>query len=113
MQQTKFKPLTSHGSYFQLYSYAGISDESEKDFAIRVTKDEFCKMLIGRFRKPIVSTSANLSGNPPPTSFSAIDKEILSGVDYIVNLRQQEKTTSSPSTIIKLGLGGEIKIIRR
>ena len=80
---------------------------------IRVTKDEFCKRLIGKFRKPIVSTSANISGKDVPEGFEKIDPAIISGVDYVVNLRQNEKNNSSASTIIKLGLHGEIKIIRK
>ncbi|MCX6291507.1 MAG: L-threonylcarbamoyladenylate synthase [Bacteroidetes bacterium] len=80
---------------------------------IRVTKDEFCKMLIHKFRKPVVSTSANISGNKPPASFSEIDEAIINGVDYVVNLRQNERMKSSPSTIIKLGRNGEFKMIRK
>jgi L-threonylcarbamoyladenylate synthase len=80
---------------------------------IRITKDEFCKRLIEKFRKPIVSTSANISGNDAPASFSDIDEDIINGVDYVVNLRQEELSKSSPSAIIKLGVGGEVKIIRR
>jgi len=85
----------------------------DKTIGIRVTKDEFCVKLIGKFKKPIVSTSANISGSPSPANFSMIEKEILEGVDYIVNLRQNEKTASNPSSIIKLGLRGEFKIIRK
>ena len=80
---------------------------------IRITKDEFCRKLIEKFRKPIVSTSANISGKTAPVDFSSIDKEIQEGVDYVVNLRQNENTISNPSTIIKLGLRGEFKIIRK
>jgi L-threonylcarbamoyladenylate synthase len=80
---------------------------------IRVTKDDFCKMLISKFRKPIVSTSANISGNEPPPSFSYIDQAIIEGVDYVVNLRQSETSRNSPSSIIKLGAKGELKMIRK
>ena len=80
---------------------------------IRVTKDEFCRKLIEKFRKPVVSTSANMSGSTPPANFSMIEKEILEGVDYVVNLRQNERTLTNVSTIIKLGLRGEFKIIRK
>jgi len=79
---------------------------------IRITKNEFCRQLIQRFRKPIVSTSANISGNTPPSSFPEIDQAIIDGVDYVVNLYQGE-ISSSASTIIKLGVGGEIKILRK
>ncbi len=85
----------------------------DKSIAIRITKDDFCRKLIGKFRKPLVSTSANISGNPTPTAFSDIDKEIIAGVDYVVNLRRDEQASTTPSTIIKLGMGGEFKIIRK
>jgi L-threonylcarbamoyladenylate synthase len=80
--------------------------------AIRVVKDEFCKMLINNLRKPLVSTSANISGEPAPAFFNEISEAIKSQVDYIVPLRQSEHTKSAPSRIIKLGLNGAIEIIR-
>jgi L-threonylcarbamoyladenylate synthase len=80
---------------------------------IRVTRDVFCKKLIEKFRKPIVSTSANFSGENPPSNFSEIKDEIRRGVDYVVALRQEEKIKSIPSTIIQIGLKGEIKFIRK
>ncbi|HRH67831.1 MAG TPA: L-threonylcarbamoyladenylate synthase, partial [Bacteroidia bacterium] len=60
--------------------------------AIRVTRDDFCRMLAQRLRKPLVSTSANISGKPHAASFQEIDEKILSGVDYIVDWKQHEKT---------------------
>lgn len=80
--------------------------------AIRVVKDEFCKMLINSLRKPLVSTSANISGEPAPAFFDEISEEIKSKVDYIVPLRQLEHKKNVPSRIIKLGLNGAIEIIR-
>lgn len=80
---------------------------------IRVTKDSFCRQLIERFKKPIISTSANISGEASPATFSQINSEIIAGVDYVVEHRQKENTSVQPSTIIQLGLGGEIKIIRK
>lgn len=80
---------------------------------IRIVKDEFCKNLIHKFGKPIVSTSANISGDPTPASFSDIHPKIMNKVDFIVNLRQQEVNNIKPSTIIKVALNGEIKIIRK
>lgn len=80
--------------------------------AIRIVKDAFCKQLINKLRKPLVSTSANLSGAASPQNFSAISEQIKSQADYIVNLRQQENKISMPSSIISLGIKGEIKIIR-
>lgn len=79
---------------------------------IRVANDEFCQKLIFRLRKPIVSTSANVSDNPSPASFDKISKEIKDGVDYIVGWRQDDASKSSPSSIVKLGINGEIQIIR-
>jgi L-threonylcarbamoyladenylate synthase len=81
--------------------------------AIRLVRDEFCKRLISKFRKAIVSTSANLSGDPAPARFTEINPAVLSQVDYVVNWRQQEASASKPSTIVKLGLNGEIKFIRK
>ena len=80
---------------------------------IRIVKDEFCKTLIHKFGKPIVSTSANISGEQAPSSFNDIKLDILNKVGYIVNLRQKEITKTKPSTIIKVAMNGEIKIIRK
>jgi L-threonylcarbamoyladenylate synthase len=80
---------------------------------IRLIKDEFCKNLIHKFGKPIVSTSANISGEPAPSSFNDIKIDILNKVDYIVNLRQKENNNTQPSTIIKVAMNGEFKIIRK
>jgi L-threonylcarbamoyladenylate synthase len=80
---------------------------------IRLVNDEFCKNLIHKFGKPITSTSANISGENAPSSFSDIKLDILNRVDYIVNLRQKETMNAKPSTIIKIALNGEFKIIRK
>ena len=79
---------------------------------IRVTNESFSKQLCQRFRKAIVSTSANISGNPSTANFSEIREEIKQAVDYIVENRRDEKTEAKPSSIIKLSAKGEIKIIR-
>lgn len=79
---------------------------------IRITKEKFSQTLCQRFRKAIVSTSANISGKPSPQSFIDISEEIKSGVDYIVKYRQSERSDSKPSSIIKLGSSGQIQIIR-
>lgn len=81
--------------------------------AIRVCKDEFCKKLIHKFGRPIVSTSANISGSPTPLNFAEIAETILSGVDYVVNWRQHESHDSAPSSIIKLKMNGQIQVIRK
>ncbi len=80
---------------------------------IRVTSDEFCRKIIGNLNKPLVSTSANISGSPSPQNFSEISEEILKSVDYVVKWRQEEKGKSRPSSIIKISSRGEIEIIRK
>ena len=84
---------------------------SDNTLAIRVASDKFCQYLIGKFKKPIVSTSANISGTNTPKNFQNIDKAILSGVDYVVNLHR-EKQNSSASSIIRLSNDNTVKIIR-
>lgn len=79
---------------------------------IRVTAEEFSKQLCFRFRKAVVSTSANVSGQPSPGCFAEVSDEIKQAVDYIVEYRQEETARPKPSSIIKLGKGGEVKIIR-
>lgn len=80
---------------------------------IRITKEEFSRQLCFRFRKALVSTSANISGRETPTRFCDIDEEIKNGVDYIVSVRQQEKNHVAPSSIIRLRNNGEITILRQ
>ena len=79
---------------------------------IRVTNEDFSQRLCQQFRKAIVSTSANISGQPSPKNFSEISEEVKSAVDYIVGYRQEEISNPKPSSIIKLDKGGVIKIIR-
>ena len=79
--------------------------------AFRITNDEFCHLLVTSFGLPIVSTSANISGNKIPKQFSEISKEIRENVDYIVNLRHNELMTT-PSTIIMINEDGSVKKIR-
>jgi len=79
--------------------------------AIRVASDKFCQYLINKFKKPIVSTSANISGQVTPKKFSEIDSAILKGVDYVVNL-EPEQNFARPSAIIKLSTDGTVKVIR-
>jgi L-threonylcarbamoyladenylate synthase len=81
--------------------------------ALRVTAEEFSHELCYRLQKPLVSTSANISGEPSPRNFSEISEEVLSAVDYVVDWRRQEKEKCKPSGIVKLGANGEIKIIRQ
>jgi L-threonylcarbamoyladenylate synthase len=79
---------------------------------LRITNEEFSRRLCQQFRKAIVSTSANVSGQTSPANFSQISEEIKSQVDYIVTFRQDDRSHPKPSSIIKLGKGGLIKIIR-
>jgi L-threonylcarbamoyladenylate synthase len=74
---------------------------SDGSIAIRLAKDEFCRHLINRFKKPIVSTSANLHGKPSPQNFSAIDPELRSLVKYVANFRREEEKAKEPSIIIR------------
>src|SRR5690554_5731249 len=83
----------------------------DNTLAIRVASDKFCQQLIKKFKKPIVSTSANIAGAPTPTIFKEIPEGILKGVDYIVNL-ERDKIKSVPSSIILLGNDGTVKVIR-
>lgn len=84
----------------------------DNTLGVRVVKDTFCFKLLERMKKPLVSTSANSSGQPTPKSFKEISREILEGVDYIVNL-QKDIITGKESTIIKLGNDSKVKVIRR
>ncbi len=84
---------------------------NDNTLAIRIASDQFCEYLIKKFKKPIVSTSANISGFPTPKSFKQISNDILKGVDYIVNLHR-DKENKSPSSIIKLSNNGIVKVIR-
>ena len=80
---------------------------------IRICSDGFCNELITRFRKPIVSTSANISDTPAPRNFQEIDDEIIRAADYAVKHRQWETEIKTPSSVIKVGDDGVIKIIRQ
>ncbi len=80
---------------------------------IRISHDEFCSELIKRLRKPMVSTSANFSGQPPPAYFDDIDKVLISKVDYTVKYRQDDRSKHSASPVIKIDNDGSIKIIRK
>ena len=84
----------------------------DKTLGIRIVKEPFCFKLMERMKKPLVSTSANISGQPTPNSFKEISQEIIDGVDYVVNLHR-EKVGGKPSTIIKLTNDSQVKVIRR
>lgn len=80
--------------------------------AMRITKEEFSKELCFRFQKPVVSTSANISGEPAAQNYRDISEELLQAVDYVCWTRRQEHKPHKPSSIIKLAENGEVKIIR-
>lgn len=80
--------------------------------AIRVATDEFCKELINTLGRPILSTSANISGEPFPPTFGGISSEILGAVDYVVKYRQDDKTPGEPSAIAKLDKHLELEFLR-
>ena len=79
---------------------------------VRIPQHEFCQALLRKFGKPIVSTSANISGEKTPIKIAEVSKEILEGVDFVVNPRFQGRPTGAPSSIIAFGEDCEIKIIR-
>ena len=81
--------------------------------ALRITQEAFSKELCYRFQKAIVSTSANISGEPTAQNYCDIAQEIIDAVDYVCWTRRQEHKPHKPSSIIKLGLGGEVEIIRK
>jgi L-threonylcarbamoyladenylate synthase len=85
---------------------------SDNSIAIRVTSDEFCKRVINKFGKPIVSSSANITGQPNPIMFNMISQAVLDRVDYVVSLFQDQMRETKPSRIIKLEENGEFSVIR-
>jgi L-threonylcarbamoyladenylate synthase len=80
--------------------------------AIRFVQDPFCRHLIKRLRKPLVSTSANKSGAPSPQTFNAISEGIKKGVDHVVQWRQEERTAAQPSRIVKWNSDGTVTVLR-
>ena len=104
------KPLTI--IYEGAYNLAPNVLGDEDSVGIRVPNDEFCHQLCERFGKPIVSTSANVSGEPTARTFADISPAITGGVDYVVQYRQQDTSLRQPSNIILLSRDGTFKIIR-
>lgn len=104
------KPLTIvyEGAFNIAKNLLGDNDS----VGIRVTSEPFSHELCRRFGRPIVSTSANISGAPSALTFSQISKEIIDGVDYVVNYRRDDNSISEPSNVILLSSDGTFKIIR-
>ena len=90
----------------------GVCSE-DGSIGIRICNDDFCSELINRFRRPIVSTSANFSGKPAPENFSQIDKSVIDAVDFVVKYRQDDLRKSSSSPVIQVKSNGTIRIIRK
>ncbi len=89
-----------------------ISMAANRSVAIRVVMDAFCKELIGRFGKPLVASSANISDRPFPANFGGISSDVITGVDYVVKWKQGEKKLNQPSVIAKLSDKGEFDFLR-
>ena len=91
-----------------------VADEvlnEDGSIAIRLVKEDFCRHLLKRFKKPIVSTSANIHGQPSPQNFESVSADIKDAVDYIVQYRQGENLVNNPSSIIRWK-GGKVEVIR-
>lgn len=92
----------------------GLADNlvnEDGSIAIRIVKEDFCRHLIKRFRKPIVSTSANISGEPTPRNYAEITDVIRQSVDYVVQYRQDDYTIAAPSAVVRWD-NGEVTVIR-
>ncbi len=106
--QTTIKPTTV--IYPDAIGLAQNVVAADGSVAIRICNDFFCRHLIKRLRKPIVSTSANLSGDPSPQNFASIHQTIINGVDYAANYRRAEDANAQPSSIIRWERGKVIVI---
>ncbi|MDR0348042.1 MAG: threonylcarbamoyl-AMP synthase [Tannerella sp.] len=104
------KPLTIIYSHAKNLAFNLLGKDGS--VGIRITQESFSQTLCKRFRKPLVSTSANISGSPSPCSFSEIAEAVKNGVDYIVHYRRNETVQCKPSGIIKIDTGGIIQVIR-
>lgn len=110
LEEINDKPLTI--IYPEGIGLAPNVTAKDGSIAIRIPRHEFCTQLIRQFRKPIVSTSANISGEPSPTHFKDIPAEILQSADWTADPIYEEGSTHQPSSIIKLGLHNEVEILR-
>mgnify|MGYP001001364893 CR=1 FL=1 len=105
------KPLTL--IFDQAKNLAENAVAEDGSIGIRIVKHPFCQALLQKFRKPIVSTSANISGQPSAGNFEDIDPEIVAGVDYVVSYGQEVVGKGNPSTIMKIDASGKFKFIRK
>ncbi len=108
--ETADKPLTI--IYPKGKNFAPNLLAKDGSIGIRMVKDDFCKRLISHFQKPIVSSSANISGKKTAATFNEISQEIIESADYVVEYRQDDFSEQKSSSIIKLSLGGLFEIIR-
>lgn len=109
LKQTK-RPTTI--IYENAIGLAGNLVADDGTIAIRICQDDFCRHLIKRFRKPIVSTSANLTGQPAPMSFQMIENTIMKGVDYTVKYRREDQPSTNTSTLVKWNKDGTVSVLR-
>jgi L-threonylcarbamoyladenylate synthase len=98
--------------YPQARGLAANVPAADGSVALRIVQHDFCRQLLHKFRRPLVSTSANLSGQPAPTAFAQIPDEIKSGCSFIVPEAYEGAPTRKPSSIIRVGLHGEVEVIR-
>ena len=91
---------------------SNVVSEEDGSAGIRIPMSDFCRELVRRFRKPIVSTSANISGEPAPAFYKDIPQEIIAAADWVADPRHEKGATGKASQIIKVGLHGEISILR-
>ena len=91
----------------------GIGCDATNEEAVRIPDHEFCQGLLRRVGRPIVSTSANITGEPTPKRLPEIAREIVDGVDYVVNPRFEGRPTGKPSSIIAFTEDGGVKVIRQ
>ena len=96
----------------QALGFADNAVAPDGSIAIRIPQDPFCRALIKRFRKPVISTSANISGTPAPGIFAEISPEILQAVDYVVRWRQDDRSVHPPSRIVRLTDEGDETVVR-
>ncbi|MBI9067705.1 MAG: threonylcarbamoyl-AMP synthase [Salinivirgaceae bacterium] len=89
-----------------------VINQKDKSIGVRLVNEVFCQRLIQQLKKPIVSTSANISSESSAKTFAEISDEIIKQVDFVVNYRQDDALKCNPSGIIKISKNGEIKVIR-
>ncbi|MBQ1275790.1 MAG: threonylcarbamoyl-AMP synthase [Flavobacteriales bacterium] len=105
------RPMTIVYDCVKGVSPVALADDGS--MGVRVVGDDFCKALINKIKRPLISTSANISSHPSPACYDDIESEIINGVDYVVDYRRGERTSDISSTIIKLTNDCRITVIRK